>query len=447
MKDNRPETGPVSFRGWPETPFWLSRLQGQVDSLRIQRGTYQRLREKPVPFDTLFTRLHWDGETLDVRDFTLAGPSVQAGGSMKLGLSRPSLGLDLQTTLADEIVGLDSFQVQLGLEPVPAREEAKGSFSLSARRKAVEQFHLEGKIGLDPLRPPLQTCSSFSRVEGEDPGGRRNRLWRKAGLLFESRFLRHIPGSGIGAPFQSSKEPSRSRVPWINTKGGSRLPIRPQGWQKARASAVFRGNLENLEITTLMGRWLDGSVKGPLKISWADGFSVQGNLQGRKLNPGLLTPDLKGEINLNLDGRLLWPKTREPEAVFKANLLESRLNDIPVAGEVEGRWKENLLHIAHLRLHGQGFDLQGQGTLQEKISLEGQVTDLSQIIPQARGQISAAGWFRYQGRPPDRDDIRRGERIGGPRSKGSRSPRRSSPERIRSRDFPRFVPGGPSRKP
>jgi hypothetical protein len=48
LKDNRPESGPVSFRGWPETPFWLSRLRGEMNSLRIQRGTYQRLRENPV---------------------------------------------------------------------------------------------------------------------------------------------------------------------------------------------------------------------------------------------------------------------------------------------------------------------------------------------------------------------------------------------------------------
>jgi translocation and assembly module TamB len=396
VKDNRPEAGPVSFRGWPETPFWLSRLQGQVDSLRIQRGTYQRLREKPVPFDTLFTRLHWDGETLNVRDFTLAGPSVQAGGLMKLGFSRPSVDLDLQTTLADEIAGLDSFQVRIQLEPVPAREEAKGSFSLSARRKAAEQLHLEGD--LDLTRSALQ----LQNVRLLQPG-RKGKVQGEGEIAFGEKpvFTFKADFSGITPVRELELLADLSgtieiKGPVDKYRGRLTVANRAKGWQKARASAVFRGSLENLEVTTLMGRWLDGSMKGPLRISWADGFSVQGNLQGRELNPGLLTPDLKGEINLNLDGRLLWPKTRAPEAVFKAKLLESRLNDIPVAGEVEGNWKENLLHIARLGLQGKGFHLQGQGALQEKISLEGQVTDLSQIIPQARGQISAAGWFRYQ---------------------------------------------------
>ena len=396
VKDNRPETGPVSFRGWPETPFWLSRLQGQVDSLRIRKGTYQRLLEKPVPLETLFARLHWDGETLNVRDFTLAGPSVQAEGSMKLGLSRPSLGLDLQTTLADEIAGLDSFQIQLGLEPVPAREEAKGSFSLSARRKAAEQLHLEGNLGL--TRSALQ----LQNVRLLQPG-RKERIQGEGEIAFGEKPVFSLKADFSGITPVPELELLSNLQGTIEIKGPldkyrGRLTVANQAksWQKAGASAVFRGNLENLEVTTLMGRWLDGSVKGPFRLSWAEGFSLQGNLQGRRLNPGLLTPDVMGEINLNLDGRLLWPKTGEPEAVFKANLLESQLLDKNVTGEMEGRWKENLLHIAHFRLRGQGFDLQGKGTLQEKITLEGEVTDLSQLITQAKGQISAAGWFRYR---------------------------------------------------
>jgi autotransporter translocation and assembly factor TamB len=187
-----------------------------------------------------------------------------------------------------------------------------------------------------------------------------------------------------------------------------------KGWQKAQASAVFRGNLENLEVTTLLGRWLDGSVKGPLRISWANGFSLQGNLQGRKLNPALLTPDILGEINLNLDGLLLWPKTGKPGAVFDANLLESRLMDKAVTGALEGRWKESLLDIAHFRLRGRGFNLRGKGILQEKMTLEGEVTDLSQLITQAKGQISAAGWFRYREERLDGSLVAKGKDLSAP---------------------------------
>ena len=396
VRDNRPETGPVSFPGWPETPFWLSQLQGQADSLRIQRGTYQRLRENPVTFDSLFTSLTWDGETLNARDFTLAGPSVQAGGSLKLGLSRPSLGLHLQITLADEIAGLDSLQAQLTLEPVPARDEARGLFSLSARRKAMEQLHAKGNLALSRSALELQDVRLFQP-------GRKGKIQGDAEIAFAEKPVFSLKADFSGITPVSDLELLSDLKGTIEVKGPldkyrGRLTVSNQakGWQKAQASAVFRGNLENLEATTLMGRWLDGSVKGPLKISWAEGFSLQGNLQGRKLNPGLLTPDVMGEINLNLNGRLLLPKTGEMETVFKADLLESRLLDKDVTGEIDGSWKENLLHLARLRLRGKGFDLRGKGTLQEKITLEVGVSDLSQVITQAKGQISAAGWLRYR---------------------------------------------------
>ena len=396
VRDNRPESGPVSFRGWPETPFWLSRVQGQVDSLRIQRGTYQRLQENPVSFDSLVTRLTWDGETFNARDFTLAGPSLQAVGSLKLGLSRPSLGLNFQITLADEIAGLDSFRAQLELEPVPAQDEARGPFSLSARRQAAEQFNTEGNLALTRSALRLQDVRLLQpgrkgRIQGEGEIA----FAEKPAFSLKADFsgITPIPELELLSDLKGSIE---IKGPLDNYRGRLTVANQAKGWQKAQASAVFRGNLKSLEATTLMGRWLDGSVKGPLRISWAEGFSLQGNLQGRKLNPGLLTPEVTGEINLNLDGRMLWPKTGEPEAVFKANLLESRLLDKDVTGEIDCRWKENLLHLAHLRLRGKGFDLRGKGTLQDKINLEGEVTDLSRLITQAKGQISAAGWFRYQ---------------------------------------------------
>jgi len=396
VADNRPETGPISFRGWPVTPFWLSRLQGQVDTLRVERGFYRRLQENPIPFDALSARLEWDGEVLKVQDFILEGPSVKAEGSMKMGFSTPCFSLDLQAALADEIAGLDSFQVQLGLEPVQAQEEAKGSFSLSARRKAVQEFHLQGNLGLtrsvlqfQNLRLLQPGTKGKIQGEGEIAFGEKPTFSLKADfsnitLVPELDLLSNLTGT------------IEIKGPLDTYRGHLTVANLAKGWQKAQASAVFRGNLEYLEVTTLMGRWLDGSVKGPLRISWANGFSLQGSLQGRKLNPALLTPDILGEINLNLDGRLLWPKTGKPGAVFDANLLESRLLDKAVTGALEGRWEGSLLNIAHLRLRGRGFDLRGKGILQEKITLEGEVTDLSQFITQAKGQISGTGWFRYQ---------------------------------------------------
>lgn len=396
VKDDRQETGPISFRGWPEPPFWLARFQAQVDSLRLQKGTYQRLRESPVPFDSLITRLDWDGGTLKVREFSMAGPSVHAAGSLKFGLAPPSLGLDFQAALVDEIAGLNSFRAKVALEPLPAGEEARGSFSLSGGRKAAEQFHAEGNLALARSVIQLQAVRILL------PGGK-GRIRGDGEIVFAEKPVFSVKADFSGITPVPDLEILSGLQGTIEVKGPldkyrGRLTIanRARGWQKAQASAVFRGNLENLEVTTLLGRWLDGSVKGPLKISWAEGFSIQGNLQGRNLNPSPFYPDIKGEINLNLDGRLSWPKTGGSEAVFRANLLQSRFLDKDVSAKIDGRWKKNLLHFAHLRFTGKGFDFQGNGTLQERINLRGEVSDLSQLINQVKGNLSADGWVRYQ---------------------------------------------------
>jgi translocation and assembly module TamB len=396
VKDNRPETGPISFRGWPVTPFWLSRVQGTVDSLRVQRGSYRRLQENPVPFETLSTRLLWDGGGLKVQDFTLEGPSIKAAGSMKMGFSTPSLSLEFQATLADELAGFDSFLMKLGLEPVPEREEAKGAFSLSARQKAVERMRLEGNLGL------TRSSLRFQNLLLQRPG-EKGRIQGEGEIAFAERPVFSLKAEFSGMTLLPDLELLSNLSGNLEVKGPpdkyqGRLTVANQakGWQKARVSAVFRGNLESLNITALEGNWLDGSVAGPLKISWADAFFLQGNLRGRKLNPESFIPGVEGKINLNLDGRLLMRKAQEPEMTFKANFLESLLYDKTVSGEVAGSWKEDLLHIAGLRLRGQGFDLQGNGTLQEKLALNAQVTDLSKLIPGAQGRISASGWLRYR---------------------------------------------------
>ena len=93
--------------------------------------------------------------------------------------------------------------------------------------------------------------------------------------------------------------------------------IGPKDGRRSRDRPSFRGTLESLEITNLEAAWLDGSVKGPLKISWVEGISVQGKLQARKLNPSTLNPEWKGELNLDLEGKFLSPPARRTRGLIQ----------------------------------------------------------------------------------------------------------------------------------
>ena len=150
---------------------------------------------------------------------------------------------------------------------------------------------------------------------------------------------------------------------------------------------MFRGTLDSLNITNLEAAWLDGSVKGPLKISWVEGVSVQGKLQARKLNPSILNPEWKGELNLNLEGKFLSPPAGRAEASFRVGLLESRFFR---KGSSPGTWKaagkENLLNIDPVfACAGRASISRGRGLLQERLSLEGSGHGSFGIYPGSEG--------------------------------------------------------------
>ena len=99
-----------------------------MDSLRVQNVLYQRGQADPVRVDTLSAALLWDGEVLQVRNFSLDSSLGHAEGSMEMGFSHPRLSLNLQSTLAKEFAGLDSILIQLRLEPVEKSGRGQGSF-------------------------------------------------------------------------------------------------------------------------------------------------------------------------------------------------------------------------------------------------------------------------------------------------------------------------------
>lgn len=396
IKDERRETGKIAFRGWPGTPLWLSSIKGQVDSFRVQSLLYHRAQADPVRVDTLSIALLWDGEFLQVRNLNLDSSMGHAEGSMEIGFSHPRLSLNLQSTLTKEFAGLDSIFIKLSLEPVESREKAKGPFQISGQKKGQERLHCEGDLGLTRASLAFQNFHLFQpqrkgmiRAEGEILFSEEPKLWLKANVSG----MDLAPELGMATDLSGKVEVKGS---WDGYKGQATFINRSKGWEKAQGSAAFRGSPESLDITTLEASWLDGSIKGPLKISWLEGISVQGKLRARKLNPSTLNPEWKGELNLDLEGKFLSPPASPNRASFKAGLLESRLFERVFSGNLEGSWQENLLNVTQLRLRGKGFDLQGKGTVQERLSLEGRVTDLSAFIPEAKGQITASAWVCYK---------------------------------------------------
>ena len=397
IQDYRPGTGKISFGGWPQTSVWLSRLKGDVDSIRVQKVLYQRGRADSVRLHSLSTGLRWDGEFLEVRHFNLDSSLARAEGAMEMDFSRPRLTLNLQSTLTKEFVGLDSIWIKLSLEPLESRGKAKGSLQISGRKKSEERLHCGGDLELTPTALRFQNLRLLQagrrgtiQAEGEISFSEKLKIWLKAHVSQ----LDLAPELGVATDLSGRAE---IRGSLDRYEGQATFLNRSGGWENVRGSAAFRGSLNGLEVTNLEAAWLDGSIKGPLKISWEEGISVEGKLQGRRLNPSILKPELKGEVNLDLEGKWVSLPAGPPGASFKIGLLESRFFERVLTGELEGIWHENFLNLTRFRLRGQGIDMQGKGTVQDRLFLEGAVADLSKFIPGVKGNIRTSGWVRYKG--------------------------------------------------
>ncbi len=407
LKDNRPKSEePISYR-WPSVPLWLPRFDGRLQSFQVNHLIYRRPPSpRPSPpknggegeftLDEIFARLSWEGEILSINDFRASGPPGSASGELKWGIGRPGLELYLQAKTTEDQAGFDSFLLKARLEPVNERQEAEGNILLTAAHKNIERLHLESNLhvtrtglnfrGLRLFQPGRQ---GILQGEGEIVFGANPTLQLKADFAR----LNLAPELGTPTDLAGNLEMKGSQKDY---QGQISIANAVKGWQGGQATVLFRGNQDGLEVRSLHAAWLGGSVRGPFRISWVKGISIQGRLQGRNLNPALINPDVKGDINADLDGKFVIPDTKVPEASFKADLLPSRVFDRELSGDLAADLRKNILNIGRLNLRGPGFELRGKGVLEQQVILEANVADLSGLIPGSKGRGTASGWARFK---------------------------------------------------
>ena len=396
FQDRGPEAKKPFFPGWPPAPFWLTKIQCRIDSFRLKDLVYRRPDQDPIQLGQMLARAEWDGKVLAVQDCTLSGPWGGAEGSMKMGFVNPSLILELKASFANEYNGMDQLAARLLLEPTERPDEAAGTIRVSGQKQNRESLRLESELGLTPaalswrnlrfLKPgrkgTLQSEGSWSFAVRPSLQGR---------LSFSDADL--APELGIATNLFGELE---IKGPLDDYRGRIHFVNKAKGWPEAKLSGELRGNLQGIKISNLSASWLDGRVEGLLAFSWAGVPAMEGRIQGRKLNPAKFDPEWAGDLNLLLEGKVVLRENRLSEAMVKANFSESRLRGRLFAGEVNAGLEKDLWKISQLHLRGQGFALQAQGTLQERVNVETRITDLSGFMPEAQGQIFTTGWVRFR---------------------------------------------------
>ncbi len=393
--DNSPESGPPYDLEWPRAPRLLSAVRCSIGKFRIEDVSYRKPGKDPVTIHEGRGEVIWSrGSTLTLKDFVLRLPDAQAEGNLEAGLLFPSLHANLSIRLDKPVAKCDALSFTADLSSGKDPEQVSGKILLNASSGANVQAQAEGEIGLTrkallfrTLRLKDGSGSVFVNTEGQVDVSTAEILTSASFRFADGDAVPALLASSLTGTLEIQGGPSRYAGKFTMQNEG-------QAWRSALLSGQFSGNLAGVQVTRMTGRLLDGTVEGKFRGSWDKEVSFTGFLQARNLNPAQIKPELKGKINLNVEGAVHWPKAGSLEARVKGELLESRLSDRALTGGLDARWQAGMLRINRLSLKGAGFEAKAAGALAERLNWGVQVSDLSALMPGSAGRLSASGWIR-----------------------------------------------------
>jgi translocation and assembly module TamB len=397
LQDNAPESKTPFDLTLPKIPGPPAGLHLEVRSFRLNEFIYRRLDRSPFKVVNISGHLSWHRSFIKMKRFVFEGPNGHAEVKGELNFLQPSLSLDVRFSPKEPLLGLHSLWINFQLLPAQPPEQMAGKMLITAKSGATEDIQLKGELGIAShalkLRRFLLSQSGRNgtvAADGELNFSPEKSLFRMNMKLKELDFSRglsiattvsgHLDVEGDLADYQG-------RFDLRNTQ---------KGWHEAHLAGTFQGDLNGIKVSTLEGTLLDGTLKGQAEASWQKGFSIVGTLLGRKLDPSKITSEWKGQINLNLDTHFRWTETGPPQGKVVVHLLESHLRGKALTGDIDAELDRGILRLRKGELRGKGFYLFSHGVLQERLNFDAQVSDLTGLIPGARGSFSANGWARLR---------------------------------------------------
>jgi translocation and assembly module TamB len=392
--DALPDNKPPNL-AWPRAPRMAHLLDCSVARLRVTNFSYRSLQEQPVLISTITSSVAWQDDLISITDLTVLSPTGRITGTISAGFNRPSLTADLTVSPADHIAEMDRFSLQVrrsgaGPEPFVGAITVAGS---AGTRKLLE---LSGDIGM------AHNAFNLRRLSLTRPG-QKGLVTAEGSLVVtakESVLALQIKAAGLDlAPELNVPTDLSGTVRFAGTlnryQGDITLANQAHGWQAASVSVTFHGTGDGIKLAPLNASILDGVVEGNLDLNWRDGFSLQGVLSGKNLNPARFDPDWKGEANFSATGKLARVGKGPVTGSVTGALQESRLHGQALTGELQADFSDNNLLLTRVELQGKGFALHASGDLKQRLTLSAQISDLSRLVPGSAGTLKTDGWIRW----------------------------------------------------
>lgn len=393
IDDESPGSAPPYNFDWPRVPWPIAAIGGGIREFHVGEVTYRKPGKDPAVVREIRCGVSWDrGSVLAVRDLAIRLPDAKIEGGVRAGFLFPSLQADLTVRLDEESGEFDAYALKADLATGKGPEQVSGPVSLAVSSGERVRHRAEGEVALTRKAVHFRNLrwmdgegKAFVTAEGQVDVSTEKIL---AGVSFRVEGVSWVPALDLTGRIDVGGSPERY-------EGSIALENRGEAWRRARLSGDLSGTLDGIRVTRLTGRVLGGAVEGELRGAWGRHVSWTGSLRARNLNPASIDPGLRGTVNLDIEGSARLPGAGILEGRLKGRLLNSRLQDRALAGDVDARWQTGMLKLERLFLQGTGFELHAAGALEERLTWRVQVSDPSALVPGSRGRLRANGWVRH----------------------------------------------------
>ena len=393
--DNRSTSSPrqVPEFSWPQLPGWLKLIE--IDLLEVDLANIQvhSQTSEGLRINQLRGRIQWRDQNLTVADLLLTSPQFELSGNVHSGFAHPALQVELSVT--NRQTQQPWQQVELsGDLALNKSEQLRGPFKIVLDDRLGPRFSVDGDIGLTEKNIQFEQVRFTSTRRGGriQADGSFNFVRSNSGLSSRLQIRDLELDPEFGRPMRLSGTIDLNGF-LNNYQGRFSLTSRAQKPLSVKLSGQFSGNLEQLLLTELNGEVLGGTLAGELSANWQTNLQLRARLVGRELKAQQLYKQLNGSLNCTLDAEL--NKTEEgPVGQLNLRLDNSLLHGQMLSGNTSITFNNKHVEISELNLNGAGFQLEGQGSLDEKFNLTWQIENLEQLLNDWNGRLAGSGWLQ-----------------------------------------------------
>lgn len=381
---------------WPELTGWPLRVAGEIQSLRLERLVIRTPSEILWQMESWRGSLAWRSGVAGLSAMEMVLPEGRITGNLALDLPDGTLRGQLLALPKESPGGVERLELLLDLRQeggdwlagqLHGRAWRRDEVLLAARIPlAVERERLrihQARIELPGRGDLLAFDGTLSLGEAlawqVDVDARRVDLSELAGvaLLLDGR----ISAEGEGDRY-------RGRFDLRNRSGD---------WLESVLAGELAGDATRLDLSGLQGEWLAGTLTGALELDWRQGFSLRGDLRGRRFDLARLSPEAPGQVSLDLRFDLSQTADEPLRLGVDGSLLESTLHGQSLNGELSARLHGKDLEIVRLDLRGADLALRARGRLAQRLDVELDLGRLQGLVPELSGAARGRGWLSWDG--------------------------------------------------